>query len=99
MPQNGFLATMPNARTSESPQDACQVYDFDSALFAACPPLRKADLMVEAELLASVFAPNRDEAGLERMADQLSAGQRDAEMSRAYARLLAAALRQMAHPS
>ncbi|MEW5686116.1 MAG: hypothetical protein AB1942_14450 [Pseudomonadota bacterium] len=88
---------MPNARTSESPHQACQVFDFDRALLGACPAGRKTDLMMEAELLASVFAPNRDSAELERMAEQLSSGQRDGEMSRAHARLLAAALRDLAH--
>ena len=53
--------------------------------------------MMEAELLAGVFAPNRGSAELEEMATQLSSGRRDGEMSRAHARLLAAALRHLAH--
>lgn len=93
----GFSAPMPHDRISESPHGACQVYDFDHALLAACPAGRKADLLLEAELLAGVFAPGGDRRELERMAAQLSHGERDDEMSRAHARLLAAALRHLAH--
>ena len=47
-------------------------------------------------MLAGVFAPDGGARGLMRMADQLSAGTRDAEMDRAHARRLAAALKRLA---
>jgi hypothetical protein len=50
----------------------------------------------EARLLASAFAPKASARGLRRMAAQLSAGARDAQMGRAHARRLAAALKRLA---
>ena len=88
---------MQHLHTSETAEQACDVVDFDEVLLRACPAARRADVLMEAELLAGVFAPNRSSAELEKMATQLSAGQRDSEMSRAHARLLAAALRHLAH--
>ena len=70
-----------------------QVVDFDEWLFDAFPPEDRYELIREAQLLASVFAPNGGAADLRRMATQLSAGERDAEIGRAHARRLAAALR------
>lgn len=55
--------------------------------------------MMEAELLVGVFAPTRSELDLARIAAQLSAGERDAEMNRAHARRLAAALKRIAKTS
>lgn len=51
---------------------------------------------MEARLLAGVFAPGGEADALTRMAAQLSAGERDGEMDRAHARLLAAALKRLA---
>lgn len=93
----GFSHPMSEARISENTAKTCEIIDFDGALLKACPAARRADVMMEAELLAGVFAPNRASADLEEMATQLSKGQRDSEMSRAHARLLAAALRHLAH--
>lgn len=62
----------------------------------ACSPGVLADLMTEAQLLAGVFAGGAGPGALERMAIQLSAGERDAEMDRSHARRLAAALRRLA---
>lgn len=52
--------------------------------------------MMEARLLAGVFAPHGDATALERIAIQLSAGERDGEMDRAHARRVAAALKRLA---
>ncbi|WP_296600172.1 hypothetical protein [Phenylobacterium sp.] len=70
--------------------------DFDEAMFDACTPEKRHDLLMEARLLAGVFAPGGDGPALTRMAGQLSAGERDSEISRAQARLLAAALKRLA---
>jgi hypothetical protein len=72
------------------------VIDFDEAMLNACSPEVRTDLMAEARLLAGVFAPGAGAGALERMATQLSAGERDAEMTRAHARRVAAALRRLA---
>ena len=87
---------MGHPRRHEGPHQACQIVDFDEALLDACPAQQRADLMAEAELLVGVFAPGRDAAVLEGIAVQLSAGHRDAEMNRAHARRLAAALKRIA---
>ncbi|HET6969747.1 MAG TPA: hypothetical protein VFH92_01370 [Phenylobacterium sp.] len=73
-----------------------QIVDFDEALLDACEPRARAELLLEAQLLAGAFAPGGDAAALTRMAGQLSAGKRDAEMDRAHARRLAAALKRLA---
>jgi hypothetical protein len=73
-----------------------QIIDFDEALLDACPAPQRNEVMREAELLAQAFAPGADAERLRRMADQLSTGQRDAEMGRAHARRLAAALKRLA---
>jgi hypothetical protein len=73
-----------------------EIVDFDDVLLEACPPHVKADLMAEAELLIGVFAPDRRPQDLARIASQLSCGERDAEMNRAHARRLAAALKRIA---
>jgi hypothetical protein len=78
------------------PRQACEIVDFDEALLDACPPQVRADVMMEAELLVGVFAPDREPDRLDRMAAQFSAGERDAEMNRAHARRLAAALKRIA---
>jgi hypothetical protein len=77
-------------------RESAQVIDFDEVLLNACSPDVRSDLIMEARLLAGVFAPSGDAAALERMARQLSAGERDAEMDRAHARRIAAALKRLA---
>jgi hypothetical protein len=80
---------------NETPSQVCEIVDFDAAMLDACAPEIRADLLREARLLAGVFAPHGGREGLTRMADQLSAGSRDAEMERAHARKLAAALKRL----
>jgi hypothetical protein len=87
---------MAQANKSTERPEAAQIVDFDEALFDACAPQAKAELLMEAQLLAGVFAPGGDASTLMRIADQLSAGERDAEMARAHARRLAAALKRLA---
>lgn len=75
---------------------SADIVDFDEALFDACPAAQQADLLREARLLASVFAPGGEGNDLLRMAAQLSAGSHDTDMGRAHARRLAAALKYLA---
>jgi hypothetical protein len=86
---------MNRARKRDGPT-AGRVVDFDEALLNACPPTELNELMREAELLAQVFAPRGGAVRLRRLAEQLSRGSRDAEMDRAHARRLAAALKRLA---
>jgi hypothetical protein len=90
---------MGHPRRHIGPREACEILDFDEAMLDACPAQVRADVMMEAELLVGVFAPDREPERLARMADQLSAGERDAEMNRAHARRLAAALKRIARNS
>ena len=85
-------------RTSKNEKlsQACEIVDFDDALLDACAPALRADLLREARLLAGVFAPGGVAGELREMAGQLSSGARDAEMERAHARRLAAALKRLA---
>jgi hypothetical protein len=81
------------------PQDdgtSGEVVDFDDLLFDACTRADREELLHEAQLLASAFAPQGGAVDLRRMAAQLSAGERDAQMGRAHARLLAATLKRLA---
>jgi len=87
---------MNRARTYERPREACEIIDFDDVLLAACRPEARADLLTEADLLAGAFAPSGSPEALEQLAEMLSSGERDAEMGRAHARRLAAALRRRA---
>ena len=92
---------MGHPRRHIRPWEPCEVVDFDEALLDACPAQLRADVMMEAELLVGVFAPGREPDRLDRIAAQLSAGERDGEMNRAHARRLAAALKRIArngHP-
>ncbi len=73
-----------------------EIVDFDAALLESCPPGLRADLLVEAGLLAAAFAPDGSAHDLETMAAQLSAGARDGEFPRPHARRLAAALKHLA---
>lgn len=87
---------MEGSRRHSAGGESADVIDFDEALLNACAPEIRADLMLEARLLAGVFAPNGSADALARMARQLSAGERDAEMDRAHARRIAAALKRLA---
>ncbi|WP_309088089.1 hypothetical protein [Phenylobacterium sp.] len=77
-------------------QKPCEVIDFDEALLDSCPAEEKAELMTEARILAQAFATEGAVEELEEMAETLSAGFRDAEMERAHARKLSAALKRLA---
>jgi hypothetical protein len=87
---------MGHPRRNDAGREACNVFDFDEALLEACPPGIRSDLLMEARLLAGVFAPSGHADALTQMAAQLSAGERDGEMNRAHARRLAAALKRLA---
>jgi hypothetical protein len=87
---------MGRTRENKKLSQRCNIVDFDEALLDACAPELRADLLREARLLAGVFAPGGGVGELREMADQLSAGSRDAEMQRAHARRLAAALKRLA---
>lgn len=87
---------MNRARKTEATQKPCEVIDFDEALLDSCPAEEKADLMTEARILAQAFANEGGVDELKEMARTLSAGFRDAEMERAHARKLSAALKRLA---
>lgn len=87
---------MNRARKSEPKQTPCEVIDFDEALIESCPPDEKAELMTEARILAQAFAAEGGAGALEEMAETLSSGFRDADMERAHARKLSAALKRLA---
>jgi len=85
--------------TKRTPPDGpagAEVIDFDAVLLDARPADQRIELIAEASILASAFAPQGRAAQIERLARRLERGSRDLEMGRAHARLLAAALRQMA---
>jgi len=87
---------MAHAHPQDDGRTTGEVVDFDDLLFDACAPTEREELLREARLLASAFAPKASARGLRRMAAQLSAGARDAQMGRAHARRLAAALKRLA---
>jgi hypothetical protein len=90
---------MNHAKPHDRPLTLCEIIDFDEALLAACGPEERADLLTEARVLAHAFTEGGAAEELEEMAATLSAGRRDAEMGRARARKLAAALKHLAtHP-
>ncbi|HKR89046.1 MAG TPA: hypothetical protein VJS38_12820 [Phenylobacterium sp.] len=74
-----------------------KVVDFDEALLDACTPAQLDEVMAEAELLTQAFAPDGRAAQIEALARRLQSGVSDLEFGRAHARLLAAALRRLAH--
>lgn len=88
---------MSRASVKPAPRRSCDIVDFDAALLQACAPAVRADLLVEARLLAAAFAPDGAAPDLETMATQLSAGARDGELPRPHARRLAAALKHLAN--
>jgi hypothetical protein len=87
---------MGHPRRNEAKSASCEIVDFDEVLLSSCSLEMRTDLLMEARLLASVCAPGADAAVLAQIAAQLSAGQRDGEMSRAHARRVAAALKRLA---
>jgi hypothetical protein len=88
---------MNRARQQYTPQEACEIIDFDDALLDACPPEERADLLVEARIVAHAFGDRGDAEELEAIARSLSFGELDREMHRAHARKLAAALKRLAN--
>lgn len=93
---SGFRGPMNRPKTNDQSTPDCEVIDFDEVLLAACPPEERADLLTEARILAHAFSAGGSAEDLEAMAATLSAGRRDAEMGRAHARKLAAALKRLA---
>ena len=87
---------MHRARKIRDTPQACEVIDFDAALLDACPAEERADLITEARIVAHAFAKTGAADELEAMAETLSTGGKDDEMSRAHARKLAAALKRLA---
>lgn len=76
-------------------QGPCEIVDFDDALLDACPPEERAELMIEARILAHALG-EAGGAALETLANDLSVGVRDEEMDRAHARKLSAAIHRLA---
>lgn len=87
---------MSRARQKTLIQETCEVIDFDEALLAACAPEARADLLIEARIIAHAFGESGSSEELEAIARSLSTGERDGEMDRAHARKLAAALKRLA---
>jgi len=87
---------MARAHSRDDGRKTGEVVDFDDLLFDACTPADREELLREAQLLARAFAPEASAGRLRRMATQLSAGAHDAQMGRAHARRLAAALKRLA---
>lgn len=90
---------MDRAQPPQGAPAAGQVVDFDEAMLDACPADLRTELLTEASMLAQAFAPEGRAEELEALADTLSRGSRDAEMGRAHARQLSAALRRLARAS
>jgi hypothetical protein len=85
---------MTETRFKNGAGDGAQLIDFDTALLATCPPDRREELIAEAALLADAFAPEGRAEELRAMASALAHG---GEADRTRARLLAAALRELAN--
>ena len=87
---------MDHAPEQRPPRGQGQGVDFDEAMRDACPADLRANLLTEARLRAQAFAPDGRADQLHEMASALSSGQHDADVGRAHARQLAAALRHLA---
>ena len=87
---------MKHARNYEGLREACEIIDFEEALLGALAPDVLSDVITEAQILAAAFAPDGGRGALERVAMALWSGAHDAEMDRAHARRLAAAIRRLA---
>jgi hypothetical protein len=87
---------MNHAPRSAAPSAGAEVVDFDEVLLDACSAERRVELMSEAMILASAFAPEGRTREIGTLARALQTGVHDLQMGRAHVRLLAAALRRMA---
>jgi hypothetical protein len=72
------------------------VVDFGDALLDACPADQFAEVMTEAEMLASAFAPRGRGRQIDELAESLRMGAARLEAGRAHVCRLAAALRRLA---
>jgi hypothetical protein len=87
---------MNRARQIISSREPCEIIDFDEAFLESCPLEERAELMVEARILAHALAEEGTADELESIAASFSAGDMDPEMERGHARKLAAALKRLA---
>ena len=78
-----------------APGDA-EVVQLDEVMLQACGPALRAQLLIEAAMLAEAFAPEGRTEQLLAMAKTLASGARDDQMDRIRARQLACALRCLA---
>jgi len=85
---------MTEMRNMRPRQGDAEVIDFEAALLAACPTERREEVIAEATLLADAFSPEGRAEELQAMASALTQG--GGPTDRPRARLLAAALRQLA---
>jgi hypothetical protein len=83
---------MTDDRDRDAATDA-EIVQLDDVMLRACPPALRAQLLVEAAMLAEAFAPEGRTEQILAMAATLAAGARDEEMDRERARRLACALR------
>jgi hypothetical protein len=79
-----------------APAGDAEVIQLDDVMLQAWGPTLRAQLLVEAAMLAEAFAPKGRTEQLLAVAAALAAGARDAEMDRERARRLACALRCLA---
>ncbi|MGZ3377142.1 MAG: hypothetical protein ACXU8S_11145 [Phenylobacterium sp.] len=75
------------------PTGEAEVVQLDDVMLEACGPALRAQLLIEASMLAEAFAPEGRTEQLLAMAATLASGARDDEMDRERARQLACALR------
>jgi hypothetical protein len=76
-----------------APAGDAEVVQLDDVMLQACGPALRAQLLVEAAMLAEAFAPEGRTEQILAMAATLAAGARDEEMDLERARRLACALR------
>ena len=86
---------MHNHQTTDQPAQA-EIVQFDDAMLDACGPSLRAELLIEAAMLADAFAPEGRAGQLQAMAATLASGARDDALGRQRARQLACALRCLA---
>ena len=89
--RSGRMTAMRNKRP---PRGGAEIIDFEAALLDACPTDRREELIAEATLLADALSPEGRFEELQAMASALTDGD---GADRPRARLLAAALRQLAN--
>ena len=90
------MADKRDMRSNGEPSGEAEVVQLDEVMLEACGPALRAQLMIEAAMLAEAFAPEGRTEELLAMATTLSSGARDDEMDRERARRLACALRCLA---